>query len=444
MHLKKLNLVGFALVILFSAACSEPKTPLTPRQKNVCADLNEQECASSQRLIQKSCEWNAVCKDAASLEANFPVHTAEELLSYLEAPNIPAAVKALADKGEAVYQNSSSELAQARLKKGKKTFASRDMDWITKTFGQDESAIINEFKKIEAPATWTIGEITKAHTKEISQNKPDESVGIPHLTLVSGFNVTQLPEAKLASGLLQLASQFNYLESPGTSKTTVSLYIRDSTQGPAGSVEAAAAALHRTAAEAAQKLPHSLFRILPANHERYYKNGYFMLFKINQKDELSQLKNLLESKIEKMEILPQWAIYEATGKVQLQVLAAAPSYQGAGTPAYLSTEGQICDLLVSTQYEALAKMAVIMSVLMNKEIPVHLTMVGQGVFNNPPEVMKSSLEKVAQVIKGYPKVRVFIHAHSSNEQDKIRKFAQESSALYSFSELSAEDFLVAD
>ena len=124
-----------------------------------------------------------------------------------------------------------------------------------------------------------------------------------------------------------------------------------------------------------------------------------------------------------MTILPQWVLCEASGKKQLQVFSAAPSYQNAlvKPPLAGSKDAELCDELVSAQYEAIAKMAVIRSISTGERVPVHFTLVGQGVFNNPPSVIATSLKKAAQVAKGYPLVNIYVHGYSS----AIRiKFAQ--------------------
>lgn len=81
---------------------------------------------------------------------------------------------------------------------------------------------------------------------------------------------------------------------------------------------------------------------------------------------------------------------------------------------------KICEIIVSAQYEALAKLAVIRSLENNTIVNLHLTLVGQGAFNNPLAVLQTSLRKVADVVKGHENIHVYIHAFDEKDEAKIR------------------------
>lgn len=125
-------------------------------------------------------------------------------------------------------------------------------------------------------------------------------------------------------------------------------------------------------------------------------------------------------------MLPQWVLNEAEQTIQLQVFSAAPSYQGQVQPKVGSVDAELCDLIVSTQYEAIAKMAVIRSAEnqsnsnLSQNIFVHLTLVGQGVFNNPPSIMETAFKKVAEIVRGYPHIYVVIHGYNEADQKNIK------------------------
>jgi hypothetical protein len=236
---------------------------------------------------------------------------------------------------------------------------------------------------------------------------------------------------------VQLASQFNFLEAPSRKKVPVWRYLFDKTQGPRGSIETAAATLHRAAAEGAGKLPHALANVIDT---KAYSNGYLELATLAD-DEQTRILNQIDANITKLRILPQWVINEASGNVQLHVLAAAPSYQGKKTPKPGPIGEKICDSLVVPQYRAIAELAVIRSILTNHEVRLHLTLVGQGVFKNPVNTLRKALTTVADVVRGFPKVTVFVHAFSEDSQERVR-MAHDASA-WKLEEWSAEQFKAA-
>lgn len=369
----------------------------------------------------------AACVDTKS---SLTAATAEELEKYLSSPILPEKVQELVNQGRSVYQNANSDIAQQR-KQAKELYefdpnstagtgGGRSYDWIADTFSKSEQEIIKDLLLVEAPKTWTIRAINQLYEEARRIALPADGDEKPTITLVKKVGINFLHEYPLGqNAVVQLASQFNYLESPGTHKVPVKNYLGDKTQGPQGSIEAAAAALHRLAAEKAGNLPHALHRILPKGHHHFYENGYLMQYQMSS-SETESFNESLSQNIENLEILPQWAMCEPTGAWQLQVFAAAPSFQGASTPKEGSEGEKLCAILVAAQYEAIAKLAVIMSVKMNKVVPLHLTMVGQGAFRNPPSVIKVALAKVAAVIKGYPRVQVYIHAFTDKGEETVR------------------------
>ena len=148
------------------------------------------------------------------------------------------------------------------------------------------------------------------------------------------------------------------------------------------------------------------------------------------------LKNVNEN-IGKLEILPQWVICESSGSTHLQVSSAAPSFQGSKMPEENSLETEICKKLVTVQYEEIAKLAVLQSILLEREIPLHLTLIGQGAFNNPSSVIAEAFNKVANIVKGYD-VKVFIHVFGDADRDK---FMQAKTDNFTFEEMSREVFI---
>lgn len=356
------------------------------------------------------------------------------LSDYLEKPIMEEKVYELWKKGHENYQEG-KPLSVARKKGGKG--GGRSGDWIFNTLGQDENSVKNELKDLNPPPTWSIEEIDNLYA-QVTAGFDSNNAPAPSFNLVRGLSVNYLQDAPMGkNAIVQLASQYNYLESPGSHVIAVSQYLGDNTQGPQGVIEALAATLFRDAMVNNDKLAHALKDILEENN--FYKNGYLMLYNATEVEKTNLLTKINAS-IKKLRILPQWVLCEPTGALQLQVFSAAPSFQGAAQPSIESDSGQICNELVSAQYEAIGKLAVIRAHLTNKIVPINLTLVGQSAFNNPPEVMRDSFAKLAKVVKGHDKVKVFIHAFGSDAADKVKK-AHENSQDYSLTEMSKEKFM---
>jgi hypothetical protein len=330
-----------------------------------------------------------------------------------------ARVRDLVEAGWTKYgdPNHSLTIARAQAKQANQMGAGRSQAWVEETLGKDEKTLVAELGQEAPPATWSLEEINTAFAAITGQHPPDESLGGPRIISVKGMGVNYLSDhsSRVEGGFCQLASQFNYLESPGPFTVPVTDYLNDRTQGPQGAIETAAGALHRHAAVSNGSLPHALADVLPEqNQSDYYRDGYLEIFRL-EPAELKTVHEQLKQSLPKFRILAQPVTAEATHASFFQVLSAAPSWQGQSPPRADSVEAQMAALLVVSQYEAIAKLAVMKSLLTRQETPVHLTLVGQGVFNNPPEIMTEALRRVAGIVKGYPDVQVYVQSYSSHE-----------------------------
>lgn len=348
---------------------------------------------------------------------------AGSLSAYLQNAVVNQEVEALANIGVKTYQDKSSPLAKARAAAAAagQMGGGRTDTWIKDTFKKDEDVIVDELKKIDAPQTFSLKEVQREFDEAIKKHRPEASAKKAKFVLVKKLGINYLHESKIADNesFIQLASQFNFLESPSAHVVNVSDYLGDKTQGPQGSIEAAAAALHRSAAVLEKKLSHALVAVLPTEHSKYYKDGYLELSTLSA-DEQKSVHDYIVSHLDELRILPQWVIQETTGRKNLQIFSAAPSFQGAGMPTPDSYAGKISSLLVANQYEAIAKLAIIRHISTRKPVNVHYTLVGQGVFNNPPEVMTEAFRRVANVAKGYPDVHIYVHGYDVKAQTLIR------------------------
>lgn len=360
-------------------------------------------------------------KPSPSTEENFrPPQGSQALKNYISSPTIDPEVEKLANLGFKRYENNFDNIKTDRdnaraLNVKNQSGGGRKDTWIKDIFDAEEISLIDKLKNTTAPQTFTISEIDKVYEDLIAKYPRDSNIKKAKIVFVTGVNVSYLHEAPLAKGaFLQLASQFNYLESPGPYKTTVKSYLHDKTQGPMGSIEAAAAALQRTATEDQGILQNALIKVLPKEHSKYYNNGYLELFKLS-KNEKAALLNYIENNIKNLAILPQWVQNEASGVKLFQVFSAGPSFQGQPEPSANSDEGKLTIMLVAAQYEALAKLLVIRSLLIDEPVVGHITRVGGGVFNNPPETMNASIERVARAIVGFPNVHLYMHGFSNSD-----------------------------
>jgi len=356
----------------------------------------------------------------------------------IDAPQSPR-VKELVDSAWSRYSQPAHPLAKARAlaKSANQMGGGRGQNWIEQTFGLDETRLTEELRQQPAPPTWSMEEIDAAFAALTQKYPPDASPGQPTITSVKGVGVNYLSDHSglVEGGFCQLASQYNYLESPGAHTVPVGQYLYDRTQGPQGAVETAAGALHRHAAVTSGALPHALSQVLPESNPSYYQDGYLEVFRM-EPAELRTLSDAMKQNLPKFRVLVQPVTAEATHTNFFQVTSAAPSWQGQPAPRSDSLEGQMASMLVVPQYEAIAKLAVMRSLLTGKKTPVHLTLVGQGVFNNPPEVMTEAIGRVAAIVKGYGNVQVFVQSYSSH--DPVRRAHQ--NGQFRLREMDRADF----
>jgi hypothetical protein len=155
-----------------------------------------------------------------------------------------------------------------------------------------------------------------------------------------------------------------------------------------------------------------------------YEGGYFTPDgkpgdKKISKEEKQVIYNDISINLPTLNIFAQWGrVYKNT---ILQIFTAAPSYQHRSEkPKIDSLDGKLCEELVTAQYEAIAKIAVMRSMVVTKRVPLHLTLVGQGAFNNPEEVMVKALNKVIEIVRDF-NIDVFFHGYSEQDVMKIRQ-----------------------
>lgn len=275
---------------------------------------------------------------------------------------------------------------------------------------------------------FTLNQINSEYSK-LNKSADKSSV----FKIVKGVDALNLSESAENFSIVQVASQFNALESTSTKPTAVKYWINDDTQGPRASLQSVAAAKHREAADLQNKLPDAIKELLEkctlkdgkkilVKYPKLYKNGYLQLLEVKSSEDLKVLRDFLKSNIGEFKFLSQWVKCERTGKTQLQVFSAAPSFQGYYIDWNSNDEKtnllkEICDIIVSNEYESIAKVAAIRASETGESVSLHLTLVGQGAFNNPSEMMKSSLQKVKKELENAD-VTVYLHGYSEGDCKK--------------------------
>jgi len=248
--------------------------------------------------------------------------------------------------------------------------------------------------------------------------------------IVKGVNVLEIAKSKLViDSIIQVASQFNFLESTSINYMDITNYINDKTQGPLSSIASLEALILRDNSVAKQKIlgqQEGIFK----NISNIYKNGYLIPWIIpDDKEKKKILKQLTKNK-GKLEILAQKSKPELGNGISFtQVFSAAPSFQGYYTPIKDSIDDKFCKLLVPLQYACIAKLAAIQNVATGKSVNLHLTLIGQGQFNNRPEVMNLAMSEIYKNINGY-NVNVYIHAFKDFDVTAVKQSLKNNKICY--------------
>jgi len=132
-----------------------------------------------------------------------------------------------------------------------------------------EEKIIKAAKKLKST---TVDKIDKEYNKLVKMS----SNYFVNFIIVKGVNVLEIAKSKLCiDSIMQVASQFNFLESINTNYMDITNYIYDKTQGPLSSIASLEALILRDNAVAKQKIlgqQEGIFKDIP----NIYKNGYLL------------------------------------------------------------------------------------------------------------------------------------------------------------------------
>jgi len=294
-----------------------------------------------------------------------------------------------------------------------------------------ENKIIKAAKKIKST---TVDKIDREYKKLVKISS--SSTG--NFIIVKGVNVLEIAKSRLAiDSIMQVASQFNFLESTNTNYMDITKYIHDKTQGPLASIASLEALILRDNAVANQKIlgqQNGIFKDIPY----IYKNGYLMPWKIHDGKEKEKILEKMTKNIGKLEILAQKSKPELGNGISLtQVFSAAPSFQRYRRPLKNSLDDKFCMLFVPIQYACIAKLAAIQSIATGKRVNIHLTLIGQGVFMNRLEVMDLAIAEIYKYINGF-NINVYIHAFKDFDASIAKQSLKNNNIFYS--EMTNEEF----
>ncbi len=247
----------------------------------------------------------------------------------------------------------------------------------------DRTFSIGHFR---APSFKTVRDVFKARPTRPGRPTLTVRVGVDSLELVA------LPKADRA--FIQVASQFNALESPGPYVTDVARYLWDRTQGPRASMPTAAAALWR-------KLHQPAFNALETTAlGKDVTFGYLELTAENCRPFADGDKKAIDD----LDLMLVPCTLSLTPDVISQT---QPHYQIAqfytssapATATDVPGADAVVYELLKRQYFAIAYLAALIGRTESLAITVHLTMVGCGVFNQAhgivERVIREMLEEVA-------------------------------------------------
>lgn len=294
-----------------------------------------------------------------------------------------------------------------------------------------EAALDEDVKNGDLPLPdFTLADMKKAKDNAVSKSN-DKNV---KFVLYPSLDAMLLHESEECrdGDIVNLASQFNALESVSNEPTAVAYWYLDKTQGPYCALQSVAATKHREAADLQNKLTDGLKEALDyckidgkpitEKYPNLYKGGYLEMMEIKEEKDMEAFLKFLEDEenlSKHMRVLMQWVKCEGTGKKQLQFFTAAPSFQGRGKSIWnkksriTELRRKACVKLVELQYRAMAQAAAVRYAETGENVRLHVTMVGHGVFNNPKETVDAALKALNEELQGVD-ATVFLH----NRPDK--------------------------
>ncbi len=210
---------------------------------------------------------------------------------------------------------------------GSDDISSYRYDTFTATPTDVESILDKGVRENDLPIeSFTLSELETA-ARSVPRN-----CGSAQFFYLGGINALKLHEMDCCKNgdIINLASQFNALESTSSRLSPVKNWRYDFTQGPMASLQAVAAAKHRESASLQRKLPDALEDLLSRcmvdgtsitnKYRDLYQNGYLQLWKITDINDLRELNSFLKNHVNEMKFLSQWVKCEGSEKNSFKYL----------------------------------------------------------------------------------------------------------------------------
>ena len=308
-------------------------------------------------------------------------------------------------------------------------------DWLATLFESNEQELLTTYLNKFGSTTlngFSVKEIEETYNEFGKEECEEDTLRI---AIVAGLDSLNLPTShRVAGGIVQVTSQFNVRFSPLMERTSLEDYPLHSGQGPRVMMPCAHALLLREVSE------FDAFRdVIPDSElrEKFIKYGF-----VQWKDSPEDFARLLPPEaLQKLRVLFMWAKPELGGEPFIQVFTAAPPIDAMGNAGSLLCEAEIARLLLLQQYRAVAQLAVIRSRLCGPlvRIPLHLTLLGLGAFQNPPEVLQEALQEVCRLLER-EKVDLYVHAFDYDDEESSSHIVLQPLEQMGAAVWSVEDF----
>lgn len=409
-----------------------------------------------------------MCIDVFYLKVKY-----DDIFSYLIKPVIPRVIQELVNNVDKIeFTDLFAVIGENGAQKTKRTVVRNlltmlkvnnksNTDYLTLYFNY----LTYIYNHTPSPNTWPLDELMFVHktVKSIPTisgilNSNNKSKVI----IACGFNAYYIQTYNFSHNcIIQLASQYNFLESTSNKYSEVYNYLSDLTQGPIGSATAMNSLFQKDAHFKPVKGKENIYKndamleIINNFKQHYleistrrndnekqfindvltniYIGGYLNMLIICDKSMenikihlLSELYLFLKTHINKINIMPQWVISEYSKLEHIQIFSASPSYQYIDDTSYVFSENEIsiCTILAAAQMRSVAYVAVLRRILSKNLVNVHLTLIGQGSFKNPKICIQEAIKEYYNIIKYIDGINTYIHCYGPSDLEKLDPSAE--------------------
>lgn len=233
--------------------------------------------------------------------------------------------------------------------------------------------------------------------------------------------------AVFTDAVMVMASQGNCQESSGRCLAPLEKYSSDKTQGPACAMSAVDATIvRRFFMEDCDMMLNWLDTYDKKRDHFDYQYGYLT----PKAGQVKACVNLLELHGSEILMNIQQVRIDNAGSDDKQFMTQIPCFAFAlghydlyakqRTKDDKETMPKLCETLLTLQYQAVAQLAVIKSGVLNKRIPLVLTPIGGGAFDNSRQAIVKAIAQVKSIVEGAD-VDVVVSIYESREVSSYRQ-----------------------